>query len=61
MSDREYEIRKALADLARVCQETYQTAAQPLIDELVKIEAKKPPKPIIGSDGKMYVYTGPLP
>lgn len=43
MIDRETELREQLAALRR----RYQDEAQPIVDELTKIEAMKPPKPIM--------------
>lgn len=40
---RERELHMMLAELQR----SYRQAAQPIIDELVEIEARKPPKPMI--------------
>ena len=56
--DRETELRQQLARLARRIEDEYHAEAKPLIDELVEIERRKPPKPIVGPDGKVYQYAG---
>ena len=49
--DQEQELRRNLADLHR----EYCECAEPIIQELVKIENRKIPAPFIGPDGKFYL------
>lgn len=58
-TSREKEIHKEINRLQAEMREKYLERAQPLIDELVKINERKPPAPVMGDDGRIYVYTGP--
>ena len=60
MTEREAELRQKLAEIGTKYQKAFHAEVQPIIDELVKIEIQKPPKPIIGPDGKVYSYIGPV-
>ncbi len=59
--DRESELRTLLAKIAEKHQAAFRAEAKSIIDELVKIEMSKPPRPVIGPDGKTHVYIGPWP
>lgn len=59
MSERERELKRLLAEVAERYQRAYREEAQPLIDELVKIEQRKPPQPVLGPDGTWWRYIGP--
>ena len=52
----EDEIKRELSALKR----RYEEDAQPLIMELVEIEKRKPPEPVVLSDGSVIRYVGPL-
>lgn len=53
-ADRERELRWMLAELQR----SYTEAAKPIIDELVDIESRKPPKPFIFSGTFQELFGG---
>jgi hypothetical protein len=61
VDDREQYLRRYLADMAADAQRKFIEAAQPIIDELAKIESRKPPRPILLPDGTAVVYVGPRP
>jgi hypothetical protein len=47
--ERERELRQMLAELQR----SYYEAAKPIVDALVEIEMRKPPKPVIITDERL--------
>lgn len=58
---REQELRQQIAEIFEAYQRAYMAEAQPLIDELVRIESRKPPLPVKGPDGQVWYYVRPLP
>jgi hypothetical protein len=57
-TDREREIENELNAIAVKHREALVAECEPLYKELARIDACKPPMPIV-VDGKIYEYTGP--
>jgi hypothetical protein len=55
----EDEARLALQEFIRIQQMRLQTLLKPYIAELVHLEARRPPRPVILPDGRVSVYVGP--
>ncbi len=59
--DRERELRAKIATAHEAAKRALDAEIKPWVDELMQIEMCKPPAPVMLPDGRMMIYTGPLP